>query len=410
MNICMLLTKTFPFDIRVRKEADALLADGHDVTVLCRQGNGEPRRETINGVYVYRYDPDAGTREWMDKCRYLVTQVHPFWSRALKEVIEREGIEVIHIHDLRFADTGLSVGKQYDLPVIADLHENYPEGVRQWRKMAHWQDLLYNPLKLADRIGFPVMRYKHIERRCVQRANRVITVAEEAKKHYVQDCGADPTNVRVIANRADLGSLDRMELEPIEYEGFLITYIGSFGAHRGLETAIRAMPRIIENVPEAQLLIVGSAGEERYGQDLMALCKEHDVQEHVTFTGWVDFERVPSYIVSSDICFVIHDSTPHTNTTIPHKLFQYMALRRPVIVTDVEPLQRVVKDADAGLVIPAGDHEAMAEAVRKLRQHPRYMDKLGENGRHAVEDTYNWAGEARKLRRLYDDLTSDRYN
>jgi glycosyltransferase involved in cell wall biosynthesis len=405
MNICMLLTKPYPFDLRVKKEAETLLADGHDVTVLCRKGAADTDREIVDGVTVYRYAPTTTSRNLPDKVRYLCTQVHPYWATALREVIEAENIDALHVHDLRFADTGLSIGEQYGVPIVADLHENYPEAVRQWRRMVDWPTLVRHPAKLADRLGFPVIRYKRIERRCVRRADRLICVAEEAREHYVRDCGADPETTHVVSNRVDLSLLDRMDTQPIDHDGFLISYIGSYGTHRGLKTAIRALSHVVSEIPEARLLIVGSAGEEDYEQEIKEFCTEHNVRDNVTFTGWVDFEYVPSYIAASDICFVTHAETAHTNTTIPHKLFQYMALRRPVIVSDVKPLQRVVHDTDSGLVIPAGDHEAMANAVRKLYRHPETRAEFGENGRRAVEDRYNWENEAGTLRDVYRGLT-----
>lgn len=406
----MLLTKPYPFDLRVKKETKSLLADGHGVTVLCRQGTADTHREVVDGVTVYRYAPSTTSRSLPDKVRYLLTQVHPYWAGALREVVEAENIDAIHVHDLRFADTALAVGKQYGLPVVADLHENYPEAVRQWRRMVEWPVLVRHPAKLADRLGFPVARYKRIERRCVRRADRLICVAEEAREHYLRDCDGDPKKIHVVSNRVDLSLLDQIDIQPIEHDGFLVSYIGSYGAHRGLKTAIKAISHVVSEVPEARLLIVGSAGEKDYEQEIKDFCEKQNVRENVSFTGWVDFECVPSYIAASDVCFVTHSETAHTNTTIPHKLFQYMALRRPTIVSDVKPLERVVEDTNSGLVIPAGDDKAMANAVCKLYRHPEIRANLGENGRQAVEDRYNWENEASELQDVYRGLTDSQYS
>lgn len=402
----MLLTKPFPFDIRVKKEAESLIKAGHQVTVLCRREENQRPKEVINGIKVYRHSPEDDTQQWRDKLSYLLTQQHPSWTEALRKVVQRESADAIHVHDLRFIKSGLSVGDELGPLVIADLHENYPEAVRQWRKMVNWNDLLTDPMKLADRIGFPVKRYKKLEKHCIQNTDRVITVAKEAKHHYVEDCNADPEDVLVVSNRADVDSLSKMDLTPIGEDGFLITYVGSFGPHRGLETAIRAMADISEEVPEAHLLIVGSAGEESYEQKLRDLCRSCGVSSSVTFTGWVDFDQVPSYIAASDICIVLHAETTHTETTIPHKLFQYMAYERPVIVTDVAPLKRVVRATNAGVVIPTENSTALVDNVLDLYHHPSQRKALGANGRQAVETEYNWESEADKLCGLYRNLAA----
>ena len=78
-----------------------------------------------------------------------------------------------------------------------------------------------------------------------------------------------------------------------------------------------------------------------------------------------------------------------------------MAMRKPVIVTDCKPLKRIVEECDCGIVVPSGDYNEMAEAVIRLYKDKEYARKLGENGRRAVEEKYNWENEAKKLCKFY---------
>ena len=163
------------------------------------------------------------------------------------------------------------------------------------------------------------------------------------------------------------------------------------------------MPAVVDRVPNARLLVVGNG--EKYRRRLESLVSDLGVSDHVTFTGRVPFDDVPSYIAASDVCLVPHQSTGHTETTVPHKLFQYMAMSRPVVVTDVAPLRRIVRNTDAGMVVRPDDPAGFALAFVELATDEARARELGENGRRAVEETYNWerAGEAlcecyRKLR------------
>ena len=407
MQICMLLTVSFPPDIRVEKEGRALVEAGHDVTVLSPPVTERPDRETISGIKVRRVPFDrahAGLGRLDKRVRHLMTGVHAGWMRAIDQFAASDGIDVLHAHDLPIVETALAAGEKYGLPVVADLHENWPEAIRQYRQTHDLTDQ-FRPTAVASRLVKPIRRLKHIERRAVRGADRVITVVEEAKRHYVHDCGVDPAKVSVVSNVVDLESFDTMDGAPAPgYEDeFVLTYLGSLsGGHRGIDSLVRAMPVVNRRVPDAKLLIVGSGGT--YADQLRDLASQLGVEHCVEFAGRVPFEEVPSYLAASDVCSVPHRSTPHTETTVPHKLFQYMAARRAVLVTDVGPLGRIVRETDAGMVVPPDDPDAVADATADLHENSDERRTLGENGRAAVERRYNWATESQTLCGVYDQL------
>ena len=214
-------------------------------------------------------------------------------------------------------------------------------------------------------------------------------------------------------NCEDLGNFEDSYLDEKlvkEYQkDFVISYIGGFGQHRGIDTAIKSMPNILKSIPEAKLLLVGAGSSEFY-IEMTKLCHELHIENKVVFTGWVDFKLVSSYIKLSDVCLVPHHENEHTNTTIPHKLFQYMVMKKPIIVTDCPPLKRIVEETGSGLVIPSGDYNKMAEAVIKCYENPEISRSMGENGRKAVEEKYNWKREAEKLCALYGRIQNERGN
>jgi glycosyltransferase involved in cell wall biosynthesis len=417
MHVGMLLDKPYPPDVRVRKEADALLSAGHTVDLLCEtDGTGdEPRRETVDGIAVFRHEQptDARTR-WPETLRALATHVHPRWARRLRDHVETRGVDVLHVHDLPLVATALAVREETGVPVVADLHENYPEAVRQWRRMDDLGDLL-TPARLAERVCLPIRRLRWLERHCVRRADHVVTVVAEGRDHYVYDCRGPPDSISVVSNTVDLSTFDPGAVErPIRdapASAFVVGYVGKYAPHRGLETVVRALPALGGDGSHApddgrstRLRVVGAPGTPTYGEQFDALCAELGVTDRVTFTGWVDFADVPAQMAGCDVCVVPHAATPHTETTVPHKLFQYMAMGKPVVVTDVAPLARIVGETDSGLVVPAGDSAAMADAVARLRDDPALCAELGRNGRTAVEETYNWDRDARRLVAVYERL------
>jgi glycosyltransferase involved in cell wall biosynthesis len=417
MHVGMLLDKSFPPDVRVRKEADALLSAGHTVDLLCevastQAADGPPARETVGGIEVFRHERPADARtRWPETLHSLATHVNPRWRRLVRDHVEDRGVDVLHVHDLPLVPTALAVREQTGVPVVADLHENYPEAIRQWRRMDDLGDLL-TPAKLAERACLPIRRWKWVERHSVRRADHVLTVVPEGRDHYVYDCRGPPATISVVSNTVELSAFDpesvAVPIRDAPDSAFVVGYVGKYAPHRGLETVVRALPALSDDGSTAggstRLRIVGAPGTPTYGRRFDALCAEVGVTDRVTFTGWVDFEEVPAQMAGCDVCVVPHASTPHTETTVPHKLFQYMAMGKPVLVTDVAPLARIVRETESGLVVPAGDHGAMADAIRRLRDDPALCAELGRNGRRAVESEYNWGRDGDRLVEVYDEL------
>ncbi|WP_158058049.1 glycosyltransferase family 4 protein [Halorussus halophilus] len=402
MRIGMVLRNFYPHDVRVEKEARTLSAAGHDVFLLCLGRPDEPATDRFEDVEIRRIhrERDYGPVQRTVKTALFVTTLWDrIWDREMTKFVAEEDIDVLHVHDLPLVKTGLSVAEKYRIPLVADLHENYPEAAAQWREG------MALPRKTIQQTFTPKSRLKQLESECVERADHVITVVEEAREHYLEDCGADPEKLSVVSNTVERSRFDDADLADVGYDDeFVISYIGSFGPHRGLETAIRAMDDIVAEVPNARLLLVGAAGEEEYDQHLRDLAAESDASDNITFTGWVDLDEVPSYVAASDVPFVLHTENPHTATTIPHKLFQYMAFGNPVVVTDVGPLGRIVEETDSGYVINDGDDAAMAEAVVALATNEDQMERLGENARKAVDGEYNWQNEGETLVDVYESF------
>jgi glycosyltransferase involved in cell wall biosynthesis len=156
-----------------------------------------------------------------------------------------------------------------------------------------------------------------------------------------------------------------------------------------------------KSVPSALLLLVGKG---KNAEQLKKLTSELGLEDVVEFTGWVDFRLVPDYIKASSVCLVPHESNPHTDTTIPHKIFQYMLLEKPMVVTDAKPLKRIADETGCGLVVPSNDPVSMAQAICRILEDPNLQEELGKKGRKAALERYNWAIESEKLISLYEEL------
>lgn len=389
----------FPPEIRVLKEARSLYEAGYGSAVLCPPMTGRPARETWNGIDIFRPESLAAAASTLDKLLYQATFFSPAWYHAVRAVVEEFRPSALHVHDIWLARTVFAA--RAGVKVVIDLHENMPAAVVEYLKGYRGALKLFNrTVKARSR----VLRY---ERAVLRRSDRTLVVVDEAADRVrAEHAGLAPDKVVVVENLESKHFLTAPDSDGISPDDTpSILYIGGFGPHRGLDTLIEAMKYLKSWNVTVRLDLIG-ARPGTYRNMLAELIARLDVGSHVNMVEWVPAEKVLCYIRSTTIGAVPHHSNPHTDTTIPHKLFQYMIAGTPVLVSTSAPLARTVTAARAGGVFRAGDAEHCAEVIRAMLREPDRLRECGANGRaYVIRDGHNWEDEAApELIRVYDAL------
>jgi glycosyltransferase involved in cell wall biosynthesis len=392
MKILMILISfDFPPDLRVEKEARALVTAGHQVTVVCENRKARVPRECWHGVDIIRLPPQPVWWRQLNTAALFITLRNPLWERHIQQIVGRERPDAIHVHDLPFVGPGLRIARKFGLPLVADLHENYPAYLKARRPTTQ---------NYLEWLSFDPGRFTRYERPVVPQCDRIIVVVDEAAERVAQ-LGVERERIFVVGNAEDIEYIPAGEASIALPEGAMrIGYVGGVQELRGLQTAVAAMPEILSHIPDALLVIVGDG---LYRPVLAEQARTLGVEEHIRLEGHQPFEKVHRYIEASDVCIVPHLADELVNTTIPHKLFQYMYMGKPVIVSSARPLRRIVEGSNAGLVFASGDPASFASAVLQLHD-PLLRKQLGENGRRAVIERYNWQVESKVLVDLYRQL------
>ena len=378
----------YPPDIRVDKEARVLLEAGHDVFLLASDKGSNVRAENVDGVEVRRYPKPALVRSKVSAAVSLMTFHSPVWEQEIDAFVEQTGAEALHVHDLPAVADALAVARRRGLPVVFDSHENYPAAVAQWTRA---------PLV---RTAHSPARFAAYERRAVKGVDRILTVVDESRDRFI-GMGKAPKDVFVFTNVDDVEARRLWAPTPGE---FTIAYAGGFAAHRGLESLLRALALVAERIPDARLILMGSGPSESSLRELAVALK---VAHRVEFTGWIELDEMRARLASSSVGVVPHVRSPHTDSTIPHKLFQYMAMGLPVVVTDCAPLARIVSETGAGTVAKSEDPVSLAEAIITLAD-PETASAASDAGVRAVAERYNLEVEGRSLVALYAGLSAGR--
>jgi len=388
MNILMLLYNKFPRDIRVEKEAKSLINAGHNVFLIA-QDNYE-HLKNINGIkvlYLKNY--------YIDLFFFILNFKQPILVNKIRDIIVEYKINAIHIHDLPLVNTGYVAAKKFNIPVIADLHENYPAAVK------FYQNKKITIKELFKKIFLNYKRCRRYELRILKKVDKIIIVVPESYKRFK---GIIPKHkFSIVSNTVDIENFKNKKIDKKltkKYKGkFIISYIGSFGPHRGIDTSIKAMQYINNN--KIILLLIGGKGN--YIKEMKKLVKKLKVEEKVNFINWVPFDSVQDYIEVSNVCLVPHNNSEHTQTTIPHKLFQCMYLKKPVLVSNCAPLKRIVEETGAGLIFRAGSPKDFAKKINQLF-NSKSLCNYGNKGFNAILSKYNWDIEGNKLIKIYKSL------
>jgi glycosyltransferase involved in cell wall biosynthesis len=387
-TIAMVLEAAFPPDIRVEKEASALADAGHDVHLLALDLTGADAPTRHGAICIHRVRVPRQLHKKLHATLVRWPVYRTLWRRWISDFIDAVRPDVLTVHDLPLASPGLDAGEAIGIPVILDLHENFPAAIESWgfdRGLvgAHLYDL---------------ERWRAYERDAVHRAAGVIVVVDEARSRLDAE-GVPPERVAVVMNteRPDFAT-DVAPIDPGGDPPLRLLYIGGFGPHRGIDTAIRAVAD--PAMGDVRLRIVGGG---RIQGTLERLTGELGVGDRVTFVPWVPSEAVPGEIAGCHVGLVPHVRSAHTETTIPHKLFQYMLLERPVLVSDCAPLARIVESTGAGCVFRSGDARDMTDAIATLAD-PALRRRMGAAGRSAATGPLSWTETARMLVGFYERI------
>lgn len=368
---CMVVHAYYPLtETRVQREAEALVAAGFEVDVICPRGEAEAPRERYRGVKVHRLPVRI---EKSDLGRQFLSYLH-FCLRAggyLSRLQRSRPYDTVQVHNLPdFLVFCAIVPKLQNVPVILDLHDLMPEffAARFMRsrpvllRLVRWQE------RLACRF-----------------ADHVITVTEHWRQVLIErKVPADRCSV--VMNVADENIfVPRTETSPAR-GSFHLLYHGSVTRRYGLDLAIRAIALVKDEVPGIRLTIRG-AGQDRPA--LLELRRELGLEGHIDLIEeHVPESDLPAIIAQADAAVVPYRDDVFTDGILPTKLMEYAAVGIPCIAARTTAIESYFRDANVEFFTP-GDVGDLARAIRLLSSDPAYRAALGARSRRFTE-RYSW--------------------
>lgn len=368
-RVCILTTVHPLFDTRIfHKQAKTLAGAGYEV-ILVAQHEGDVE---VEGIRI------RGLRRPQNRLERMLGLT---W-RAFRSA-RRERADVYHFHDPELLLAGLLLKLTTRAKVIYDVHEDVPEQVLT----KHWiPRVLRRPAAAAVGLGEKLLAWG---------MDAVVVATEGIAERFVRLAPL------VIRNYPLLSMLSCPASKEWARSPRRLIYVGGISWRRGAFEMVRALGYVARS-SEVELTLVGKFEHADLEGQLAALSG----WQHVRTTGWLYPEDVYQRLREGDIGLVCLHPVPRYMVALPVKLFEYMAAGLPVIASDFPLWKEIVEGNQCGLCANPLDPQAIATAVEYLIAHPDEARRMGENGRQAVEEKYNWERESEKLLALYDKLLS----
>jgi PEP-CTERM/exosortase A-associated glycosyltransferase len=246
-----------------------------------------------------------------------------------------------------------------------------------------------------------------LETRVFRKADAVTTICEGLRSDILER-GVPPERVTVIPNAVDVDLFKRhhqRDSELVQRLGLenkqVLGFIGSFYAYEGLSLLVEAMPRILAQMPDVRLLLVGGGPWE---STLHQQAREFGVEDKIVFTGRVPHDQVQQYYDLVDILVYPRMPMRLTELVTPLKPLEAMAQGRVVLASDVGGHKELIRDGDNGTLFCAGDPESLVQAVLMLLQHQDEWPRMQSAGREFVERERNWPASVAGYKTVYECL------
>jgi glycosyltransferase involved in cell wall biosynthesis len=281
-------------------------------------------------------------------------------------------------------------------PVVLDMAENYPAMMADiWTdRRAKPQDILVrNPRIVAT-----------VERRTLPHLAHVMTVVEESSRRVIQ-LGVPEERTSVVSNTPPISSV--VALSPMRRpdEPLRIVYLGLMEEHRGVGDLLAACRELTNAGVSFVLDMVGDGRDyadiRRRASDLRL------IGPRVVFHGRLPHRDAITILRGGHVGVVPHHARQSWNTTIPNKLFDYMAAGLAVVSSDAAPAARIIAETGAGLLFRSGDASDLAAKLRQML-NPDDWDRHRKAGQNAVLSRYNWESDSRVLLDVVSRVVANR--
>lgn len=403
-RVAMVLHCTVPhvtngYATRSHSILSALRAFSWEVLPVTRPGFPDDLFPGVSSEHTHEYE--GVTYHHLDGADYREDAVPEYLEKAASR-LEREfrQLDVAVVHAASAFTTGLPAliaARRLGLPFVYEVRGLWE--VTRACTIEGWGNTKRFEIERA------------LESLVAREADHVLTLTEGLRRELVLR-GVDARRITLLPNGVDLDRFQRTPCdESLRFELGLcgepvVGYVGSIVPYEGLGDLLRAVHELKECGVRLRVLIVGDGPAL---PTLRELARELDLNDVITFTGQVPFERAEAYYSLIDVAPFPRSPCLLTEIVSPLKPFEAMAKGVPVVASDVGALREIIREGQTGLLFKRGDPHDLARVLRQLLLSPGLRRDLAEAARGWVAEHRQWGPLVRRIEAVYDRLAAGEY-
>lgn len=316
-------------------------------------------------------------------------QYDTFVYKKSKEIMETEKPDFLYQRLIFGELAGIKLAKEYELPIVMEINSS---------------NTFRDEWPCGHTLFFEIVK-RMLEKKLCQNADAVVVVTSYIRNYFIKQ-DIQPNKLFVNFNGVDLERYypdDKLrQIIRKQYDlskKLIVGFLGNFVSWHDLDTLIHSAKIVLGKVPKVHFFLVGD-GPLRL--QIEKMINVNGMDGCVTFTGSIANEEVPGYINAMDIA-VSPLQKDHIHG-LPIKLFEYLAVSKPVIISKFPDIETVITDHKNGILVEPEDKMQLADAILELISDKGLRKKIGIEGRCLVEKNYSWERNAMKILDIYKNI------
>ena len=365
--------------VHVREMASALAGLGADVSVYAfLKGQGNQYPNVIKEVSPFK-------KKWMGRDLRLIVSNMNLYLTCKKQFRVREPNFIYERYGL-YGWAGVKLAREFSIPIIVEINSFLAE-------------------REKDRLHFPRLA-KRLETLVLKRAESVCCLSEISKSLLLKR-GVAGEKILVTPDGVNLNKFSRNRdgseiRKRCGMDGKVVVgYVGVLRRFWGIYTILESAREILSQRNDFHFIVIGEGKDD---SDIKRFLEKNRLTDNFTMTGTIPHDDIPEYIAAMDIGLAPYGYEELFYAS-PMKIFEYMAMGKPMIATAQGQIKDIIKHGENGLLIGPDDSSGLAKAILELGGNKDMMRNMGLKARATVE-SYTWEANARKVLDTYRALVN----
>lgn len=378
--------------IHIRELVNALYGIDHQVNIFATKRGAAPDPTGLNAEVLkirnLPTDQEQLDRDQLEDPRLIKEKRYIDLGNAIQtqlcEAYNKSAFDCIYERYSLWSAAGVRAARQLGIPCILEVNSPLLLEQQRYRKL------------VSEAVA------ASIEQEVFNGAEAIITVSKEVKQ-YIIDKVNRSNDVTVLFNGVDTErfnpSVQPGQVNRISNDDYIVGFVGSLKPWHGIDILLDAFRQLQRIIPRSHLLIVGDGPMRGW---LDGYLHASQLRDKVTITGWVDYETLPSLIQRMDVTAAPYPMLEEFYFS-PLKVFEYLAVGKPVVASNIGQLAEVIDHGDNGYLTEPGNVQQLAETLEYLYRNPDQSHRVGSAAASHAR-SFAWRENAKTVVGIFQTL------